>query len=107
MTLEQVLFLWSKKGMGTENICAVEKRGRVYVITLTGEGEHRLNPALLSAIRAAVAAVRAFPRGAGALVLASTQIRSVNCRSRQRDIRSGRSKPAATLETDDGAWRRP
>ena len=56
--------------MGTENICAVEKRGRVYVITLTGEGEHRLNSALLSAIRAAVAAVRAFPRGAGALVLA-------------------------------------
>jgi enoyl-CoA hydratase/carnithine racemase len=57
--------------MATENTCAVEKRGRVYVITLTGEGEHRLNPALLSAIRAAVATVRADPGGAGALVLAA------------------------------------
>ncbi|WVZ72732.1 hypothetical protein U9M48_021148 [Paspalum notatum var. saurae] len=56
---------------GTGTLCAVERRGRVHVITLTGAGEHRLSPALLSAIRSAVAAARASPGGAGALVLAA------------------------------------
>ncbi|KAF0915902.1 hypothetical protein E2562_000546 [Oryza meyeriana var. granulata] len=56
--------------MDTASLCTVEKRGRVHVITLTGAGEHRLGPALLSAIRSAVAAVRATP-GAGALVIAA------------------------------------
>ncbi|XP_002457159.2 enoyl-CoA delta isomerase 2, peroxisomal [Sorghum bicolor] len=61
------------KGMATGgNLCAVEKRGRVHVITLTGAGEHRLSPALLSAIRSAVATTRrASPSGVGALVLAA------------------------------------
>ncbi|TVU22797.1 hypothetical protein EJB05_32516, partial [Eragrostis curvula] len=53
--------------MATQNLCTVERRGRVHLITLTGAGEHRLNPALLSAIRSAVAA----SAGAGALVLAA------------------------------------
>ncbi|KAJ1282097.1 hypothetical protein BS78_03G023700 [Paspalum vaginatum] len=57
--------------MAAETLCAVERRGRVHVITLTGAGEHRLSPALLSAIRSAVAAARASPGGAGALVLAA------------------------------------
>jgi enoyl-CoA hydratase/carnithine racemase len=61
------------EGMATGgNLCAVEKRGRVHVITLTGTGEHRLSPALLSGIRSAVAAARrASPGGASALVLAA------------------------------------
>ncbi|TVU22810.1 hypothetical protein EJB05_32530, partial [Eragrostis curvula] len=53
--------------MATQNLCTVKRRGRVHLITLTGAGEHRLNPALLSAIRSAVAA----SAGAGALVLAA------------------------------------
>uniref|UniRef100_A0ACD5VDL3 Uncharacterized protein n=1 Tax=Avena sativa TaxID=4498 RepID=A0ACD5VDL3_AVESA len=53
-----------------DNLCTVEKHGRVYLITLTGAGEHRLGPALISALRSAVASVRASP-GAGALVLAA------------------------------------
>ncbi|TVU22799.1 hypothetical protein EJB05_32518, partial [Eragrostis curvula] len=53
--------------MATGDLCTVERRGRVHLITLTGAGEHRLNPALLSAIRSAVAA----SAGAGALVLAA------------------------------------
>ncbi|CAO2161494.1 unnamed protein product [Urochloa humidicola] len=57
--------------MATGNQCAVERRGWVHVITLTGAGEHRLGPALFSAIRSAVAAVRSSPGGAGALVLAA------------------------------------
>ncbi|GJN38050.1 hypothetical protein PR202_gb27058 [Eleusine coracana subsp. coracana] len=56
--------------MATKDLCSVEKRGRVHLITLTGAGEHRLNPTLLSAIRSAVAAVRASP-DAGALFLAA------------------------------------
>ncbi|GJN06387.1 hypothetical protein PR202_ga24114 [Eleusine coracana subsp. coracana] len=54
--------------MEPNNLCTVERRGRVHVITLTGPGEHRLGPALLGAIRSAVAAASA---GAGALVLAA------------------------------------
>ncbi|XP_037417586.1 enoyl-CoA delta isomerase 2, peroxisomal-like [Triticum dicoccoides] len=53
--------------MDTANMCTVERRGRVHLITLTGAGEHRLSPALISAIRAAVAA----SPGAGALVMAA------------------------------------
>ncbi|TVU22796.1 hypothetical protein EJB05_32515, partial [Eragrostis curvula] len=56
--------------MATGDLCTVERRGRVHLITLTGAGEHRLNPALISAIRSAVAAARASP-GAGALVMAA------------------------------------
>ncbi|KAL6838801.1 hypothetical protein ACP4OV_031515 [Aristida adscensionis] len=56
--------------MDMDPLCKLEKRGRVHLITLTGAGEHRLSLALLSAIRSAVAAVRASP-GAGALVLAA------------------------------------
>ncbi|TVU22798.1 hypothetical protein EJB05_32517, partial [Eragrostis curvula] len=53
--------------MEPNNLCTVERRGRVHLITLTGAGEHRLSPALLSAIRSAVAA----SAGAGALVLSA------------------------------------
>ncbi|CAL4965918.1 unnamed protein product [Urochloa decumbens] len=53
--------------MESKDLCAVERRGRVHLITITGAGDHRLNPALLAAIRSAVAA----SDGAGALVLAA------------------------------------
>ncbi|XP_044975270.1 enoyl-CoA delta isomerase 2, peroxisomal-like [Hordeum vulgare subsp. vulgare] len=56
--------------MDKRTMCTVEKRGRVHLITLTGAGEHRLSPSLISALRSAVATVRASP-GAGALVLAA------------------------------------
>lgn len=56
--------------MATGNLCTVEKRGRVHLITITGAGDHRLGPPLLSALRSAVAAVRASS-GAGALVIAA------------------------------------
>nr|CAD1842249.1 unnamed protein product [Ananas comosus var. bracteatus] len=47
-------------------MCTLEKRGRVYVLTITGDHQHRLNPTLISAIRAAVARVRsAAPPGGG------------------------------------------
>ncbi|XP_020597253.1 enoyl-CoA delta isomerase 2, peroxisomal-like [Phalaenopsis equestris] len=36
-------------------MCTIEKRGRVFVLTLTGEGEHRLSPDVIDAIRSALA----------------------------------------------------
>ncbi|CAL9196484.1 enoyl-CoA delta isomerase 1, peroxisomal [Musa acuminata AAA Group] len=55
-------------------MCRVEKRGRVYLLTLAGTDEHRLNPALLDAIRSALAGVRsdaAASGGSAALVVAA------------------------------------
>ncbi|XP_008790025.3 enoyl-CoA delta isomerase 1, peroxisomal [Phoenix dactylifera] len=46
-------------------MCTLEKRGRVYLLTLTGDGEHRLNPTLLNAIRSALARVRSDSARAG------------------------------------------
>lgn len=53
-------------------MCSLQKRGRVYVLTLTGDGEHRLSLGLIEGLRAALARVRsetaAEPRGGFALV---------------------------------------
>ncbi|XP_078164494.1 enoyl-CoA delta isomerase 1, peroxisomal-like [Carex rostrata] len=35
-------------------MCTIEKRGNIYFLTLTGAGEHRLNPSLLSSLRSAI-----------------------------------------------------
>ncbi|XP_064948273.1 enoyl-CoA delta isomerase 2, peroxisomal-like [Musa acuminata AAA Group] len=40
-------------------MCSLEKRGRVYVLSLTGDNEHRLNADLIAAVRSALAKVRA------------------------------------------------
>ncbi|CAL9063799.1 unnamed protein product [Musa banksii] len=40
-------------------MCSLEKRGRVYVLSLTGDNEHRLNADLIAALRSALAKVRA------------------------------------------------
>ncbi|URD75905.1 enoyl-CoA hydratase isomerase family protein [Musa troglodytarum] len=40
-------------------MCSLEKLGRVYVLTLTGDNEHRLNADLIAALRSALAKVRA------------------------------------------------
>ncbi|KAG6501910.1 enoyl-CoA delta isomerase 1, peroxisomal-like [Zingiber officinale] len=55
-------------------MCTLEKRGRVYLLTLTGADEHRLNPTLLDAVRSALARVRseaASSDGGAALVIAA------------------------------------
>lgn len=35
-------------------MCTLEKQGSLYILTITGPGEHRLNPILIDAIRSAV-----------------------------------------------------
>ncbi|KAF3322007.1 Enoyl-CoA delta isomerase 3 [Carex littledalei] len=48
-------------------MCTLEKRGRVLILTLTGSGEHRLGPDLISSLRSALATARS-DRTAAALV---------------------------------------
>lgn len=42
-------------------MCTLEKRGDIYILTLTGSDEHRLNPTLIDSIRSALRRVRAEP----------------------------------------------
>lgn len=46
-------------------MCTLEQRGRIFVLTLTGDGEHYLGHALISSIRSAVASVAAAAASAG------------------------------------------
>ncbi|BAF18034.1 enoyl-CoA delta isomerase 3 [Oryza sativa Japonica Group] len=46
-------------------MCTLEQRGRVFVLTLTGDGEHRLGHSLIGSIRAAVSSVAAAAAAAG------------------------------------------
>lgn len=48
-------------------MCTLEKRGRVYILTLLGEGDHRFNPSTIDTISAALQEVNDSP-DAGALV---------------------------------------
>ncbi|KAH7651453.1 Enoyl-CoA hydratase/isomerase protein [Dioscorea alata] len=41
-----------------QTMCSLEKRGPVFVLTLTGDGDHRLGPDVIAAIRAALATAR-------------------------------------------------
>ena len=49
-------------------MCSLEKRGNIFILTLTGPGEHRLNPTLLDAISAALSRVRAESSMSSALI---------------------------------------
>ncbi|OAY38659.1 enoyl-CoA delta isomerase 1, peroxisomal [Manihot esculenta] len=42
-------------------MCTLEKRGNIYILTLTGSGERRLNPTLIDSIRSALRRLRAEP----------------------------------------------
>ncbi|KAK4759976.1 hypothetical protein SAY87_023107 [Trapa incisa] len=39
-------------------MCTLEKSGNVFVLTITGAGEHRLNPSLIGALRSSLRTVR-------------------------------------------------
>ncbi|RWR88710.1 enoyl-CoA delta isomerase 2, peroxisomal-like protein [Cinnamomum micranthum f. kanehirae] len=49
-------------------MCTLEQRGRVFVLTLTGADEHRLNPTLLDSIQSALHRVRSSSTPSSALV---------------------------------------
>jgi len=48
-------------------MCSLEKRGRVYILTLLGDGDHRFNPSTMDAISAALQEVQ-DSQDAGTLV---------------------------------------
>ncbi|XP_047328376.1 enoyl-CoA delta isomerase 1, peroxisomal-like [Impatiens glandulifera] len=50
-------------------MCTLEKRGGVFILTLTGDGEHRLNPSLIDSIRAALARVRSESSGSSSALI--------------------------------------
>lgn len=52
-------------------MCTLEKRGNIFILTLTGSGEHRLNPSLLDAIESALHQIRAENSAPSALVTTS------------------------------------
>ncbi|KAJ0964882.1 hypothetical protein J5N97_026020 [Dioscorea zingiberensis] len=54
-------------------MCTLEKHGRVYILTLTGTDEHRLNPTTLGSIRSALARVRADSAGRSAVLVTSAE----------------------------------
>ncbi|XP_059628163.1 enoyl-CoA delta isomerase 1, peroxisomal-like [Cornus florida] len=49
-------------------MCTLEKRGSLFILTLTGNDEHRLNPNLIDAIKAALHRVRSESTGPSALI---------------------------------------
>ncbi|CAK9156098.1 unnamed protein product [Ilex paraguariensis] len=49
-------------------MCTLEKRGNIFILTLTGNDEHRLNPTLIDSIRAALQRVRSQANGPSALI---------------------------------------
>ncbi|PON35559.1 Crotonase superfamily [Trema orientale] len=49
-------------------MCTLEKKGCIFILTLTGQGEHRLNPTLIDAIQSALRQVRAEAASSSALI---------------------------------------
>ncbi|KAJ1435537.1 Enoyl-CoA hydratase/isomerase [Sesbania bispinosa] len=49
-------------------MCSLEKRGNIFILTLTGDGEHRLNPTLLNSIQSALRRVRQEATASSALI---------------------------------------
>ncbi|XWS66023.1 hypothetical protein CRYUN_Cryun05aG0164600 [Craigia yunnanensis] len=53
-------------------MCTLEKRGNLFILTLTGEDQHRLNPTLIDAIRSVLKQVRADPNSHSSSALITT-----------------------------------
>ncbi|KAK4279909.1 hypothetical protein QN277_011609 [Acacia crassicarpa] len=49
-------------------MCSLQKRGNIFILTLTGTDEHRLNPTLLNAICSALRCVRSEASSSSALI---------------------------------------
>ena len=54
-------------------MCSVQKRGRVYILTLTGDSEHRFNPTLLSEILSALTRIRSSVAGSSAALVTAAE----------------------------------
>ncbi|XP_022145482.1 enoyl-CoA delta isomerase 2, peroxisomal-like [Momordica charantia] len=52
-------------------MCTVEKRGNLFILTLTGDDEHRLSPSLIDSILAALSQIRAQASPGSVLITTS------------------------------------
>ncbi|TKY64880.1 Enoyl-CoA delta isomerase 1 of peroxisomal [Spatholobus suberectus] len=50
-------------------MCTLEKSGNIFILTLTGDSEHRLNPNLLNSIRSSLRRVRQEATASSALII--------------------------------------
>ncbi|KAL0423878.1 UNVERIFIED_CONTAM: Enoyl-CoA delta isomerase 1, peroxisomal [Sesamum radiatum] len=53
-------------------MCTLEKRGDLFVLTITGDDEHRLNPTLIDSIRAALNRAKSESESMGSTALITT-----------------------------------
>ncbi|XP_010528628.1 PREDICTED: enoyl-CoA delta isomerase 1, peroxisomal-like [Tarenaya hassleriana] len=72
-------------------MCTLEKRGRLFVLTLTGDGEHRLSPAILDAIGSAVRRVRAESSSSNSVLITTSEGKFF---SNGYDLDLGKSDPS-------------
>ncbi|KAK2633719.1 hypothetical protein Ddye_028511 [Dipteronia dyeriana] len=77
-------------------MCTLEKRGSVYILTLVGPGEHRLNPILLDAIHSALRRVKAESTSLSSLSSSSALITTAEGKffSNGYDLAWAQSKPS-------------
>lgn len=52
-------------------MCTLEKKGNLFILTLTGDDEHRLNPTLIDSIQAALLRAKVETTGPSALITTS------------------------------------
>lgn len=53
-------------------MCTLENRGGIFILTITGDGEHRLNPTLIDSIRSTLDRVKSDPGSSGPTALVTT-----------------------------------
>lgn len=53
-------------------MCTLEKRGPLFLLTLTGDGEHRLNPTLLDSISSAITQIRSDPSSSESVLITTS-----------------------------------
>ncbi|CAL1387315.1 unnamed protein product [Linum trigynum] len=53
-------------------MCSLEKKGNIYILTLTDPGEHRLNPDLIDSIRSALSTLKSHPPSSPPSILITT-----------------------------------
>lgn len=53
-------------------MCTVEKRGNIFILTLTGDDEHRFNPTFVASLRSAIADIKSQAAASTALITTAT-----------------------------------
>ncbi|XP_030496289.2 enoyl-CoA delta isomerase 1, peroxisomal [Cannabis sativa] len=53
-------------------MCTLEKKGKIFILTLTGQDEHRLNPTLIDSIHSAIRRVRSEASSSSSSALITT-----------------------------------